>query len=266
LLGVLIGLALPLSVVAGGLAWERWGAQLSGLDREAGQDVGIYVPFRLPRRAESPEPTRLIYLNREGARLTPGMDDARINRSSIVQGAELTSADVPAFAGTTRRWNQIVACVRDRFSRYNVRVVDQRPVNDDYVMAMVGGRSELLSGGALESDPSHQGHAHSVPTGLAPFNGQPIDDAVVFVFSRKLREHARRTCETIAMEVAHAYGLDHSRHCGEIMSYLRPCGRRSFMDRELACGELQDAPCDQSDATTQNSHRRLLELLGPAAR
>jgi hypothetical protein len=67
------------------------------------------------------------------------------------------------------------------------------------------------------------------------------------------------------MEVAHAYGLDHAMNCGEIMSYLRPCGRRRFLDEDLPCGEHDERKCDRSTEMTQNSYRRLMGLWGPAS-
>ena len=100
-------------------------------------------------------------------------------------------------------------------------------------------------------------------TGLAPFNGEPIEDAIVFVFSHALRRNVRKVCETAAMEIAHAYGLDHAIHCRDLMSYKRPCGRRRFLDEAIPCGEHHARPC-KDGSPTQNSHRVLLEALGPA--
>ncbi len=260
LLGLLLGISVPALGWAGYLAWEKY--QGGGGSTAGGNTLGEYVPVLVPTPGEEPEPARVIYLNREGARLGAGTDDSSHNVSSIVERAGLSHADVPAFRGSKRRWDRIVGCVRDRFSAYDVRVVDQRPVNEPYVMVMVGGTPEILDGGEREEE--EDGHDHSHSTGLAPFNGQVIADAVVLVFSRKLRENVRRTCETISMEVAHAYGLDHAMHCGEIMSYLRPCGRRRFRDDDLPCGEHEPRKCDGSLGTTQNSHQRLMDIWGPA--
>jgi hypothetical protein len=262
LVGVLVGMLIPLLGVAGYLAWERWGGALAGDQTDAEPvDVIESVRVRIPGVRGDVETPKIIYLNREGATLTAGDDDARRNRSSIVRGANLEAITIPAFAGSPQRWNAVVECVRDRFSPFEVEVVDRRPVGRRYVMAVLGGEPSLLEGGRRDEG----AHGHSHASGLAPFNGQVVEDAVVIVFSRRLRENARRTCEVVGMEVAHAYGLDHAIHCGDLMSYLRPCGRRRFRDEDLPCGEREARPCDGTDgATTQNSFRRLLTVLGPA--
>ena len=199
-----------------------------------------------------PKTAHLIYLNREGALLTAGRDESSFNQSSIVTNAELERFEIPEFRGSARRWDDIVECIRRHFEPYDVEIVEERPIDPGYVMVMMGGEvGELLA--------SHSAHGHI--TGLAPFNGRPIENAVVLVFTRTLRESARRSCETAAMEIAHAYGLDHTRSCRDLMSYQRPCGRRRFYDEPAACGEHEDRPC-MNGGEAQNSHAMLLEVLG----
>ena len=205
-----------------------------------------------------PEPTRLIYLNREGASLRGGPDDASLNVSSIVGRSPGQRATIPAFRGTARRWSAIAKCIRSKFARYDVRVEERRPVGEDYIMAVLGGRVSDLGMGAKGED----GHGHSHATGLAPFSGEPISNAVVFIFTRTLKQSLKHSCEVAGMEIAHAYGLDHARHCKDLMTYKRPCGARIFTDRDLPCGEHKDRVCN-GGATTQNAHRRLLSVLGP---
>ncbi|MEQ9077688.1 MAG: hypothetical protein RLP09_27750 [Sandaracinaceae bacterium] len=249
--------------IGGYLAWERWGGVEGGDDDEEGMGFLESVRVRVPIAAEPTAP-RVIYLNREGATLVAGNDDSSQNSSSIVRNAGLSRAFAAPFAGTPRRWNAIVECVRDRFEPFDVQVVDQRPMGRSYIMVMVGGHPSMLDGGNEPPGAEH-GHDYAHAAGLAPFNGQAVEDAVVLVFSRRLRENARRTCEVVSMEVGHAYGLDHSMHCGELMSYLRPCGRRRFRDEDLPCGEQDARECDGVvGGTTQNSYRRLLSALGPS--
>jgi hypothetical protein len=219
----------------------------------------VPVP-RVVQALTKPRVMRTVYLNREGATLHPGADDSHVNRSSIVKSVGDVPIAYASFAGTPKRWQSIVQCVRDKFAPYDVEVVDQRPVEGDYIMAMVGGRPQDL--GAAEGAHAGDEHGHSHATGLAPFNGEAIADAIVFVFSRTLREETRATCETAAMEIAHAYGLDHARSCKDLMTYMRPCGARSFTDQAIPCGEHEERPC-KGGAPTQNSHRSLLTALGP---
>lgn len=202
-------------------------------------------------------PSRVIYLNREGASVRGGPDDAAFNVSSVAANAPNNHATIPPFTGTSSRFSAIAKCIRQKFAPFNVSVVESRPVTGDYLMVLMGGTAQDLGFHAED------GHAHSHATGLAPFNGEAIPRAVVFVFTRTLKENLQSSCETAGMEIAHAYGLDHARHCRDLMTYMPRCGARAFLDRDLACGEQADRPCAHG-AAVQNSYRRLLSVLGPA--
>ncbi len=214
--------------------------------------------MRVARRLLSPgKPSPVVYLNREGAELIGGPADALFNVSSIVASAPDNRATIPAFAGTSARWTAIVKCIREKFAPFGVRVVERRPVDAEYVMAVLGGTPSDL--GFRPKD----GHSHSHAIGLAPFSGEPIPNAVAFVFTRSLRESVQNSCEAAGMEIAHAYGLDHARNCRDLMTYMPRCGPRRFIDKDIACGEHADRSCE-GGAATQNSYRRLLGLLGPS--
>ena len=96
---------------------------------------------------------------------------------------------------------------------------------------------------------------------MAPFHGNPIGGAVVFVFTSTLKNRLEDSCDTAAMEIAHAYGLDHSFHCRDVMTYKKRCGTRRFVDEDTPCGEDEPRTCT-GGAKTQNSHKRLASLLG----
>jgi hypothetical protein len=200
-----------------------------------------------------PRVAKIIYLNREGAKLRGGRDHAPSNTSSIVASVGLGEVLVPAFSGSNSRWNEIVACVRAKFAPYDVEITDRRPVDGDrYIMAVLGGEARILG--------KTNKHVHAL--GLSPFNGEPIEDAVVMVFSGAMKNALRATCEAAAMELAHAYGLDHAHNCLDVMTYLPYCGPKSFLDRDLRCGEKVERNCHRG-AATQNAHQWLLRLLGP---
>lgn len=215
-------------------------------------DVGEYVTLPMPKAVNvKPAVSKVIYLNREGARLRAGDDDAAANTSSLVRHVKRDAVDFPAFSGSNSRWNAIVGCVRRAFAPFAVEVVDQRPLRPGYLMAMFGGHSTLLG-------PKSK---HSHATGLAPFSGEPIAGAVVLVFSRSLKNSLRNVCQTAAMEIAHAYGLDHALHCRDFMTYKGYCGVRRFVDETVRCGEKKPRDCKRG-GRSQNSHRHLLSLLG----
>ncbi len=230
--------------------WEHPGSEQVA---RAARSVGISTAVGENVSQERP----VIYLNREGATLTSGTDDSSRNVSSVVGAAGLVQYEAAPFTGATRRWNDIVSCVQDRFEAYDVNVVDQRPIEGDYIMVMIGGRP-----GDLARATGHEGRAVSRLRGVAPMGRVPIDDAVVFVFSQSMSHDARVTCETAVQEVGHAFGLDHVLDCHDPMTHLASCGRRTFRDSDTPCGENEPRTCVSGQAT-QNSHRYLLDVLGP---
>ena len=198
-----------------------------------------------------PEPSKTIFLNRDGAELIAGSDDAAAGISSVVLSGTESKVRVPKWSGTKRNWGKLMACVRDQFKPFDVQITDVRPDSKDFLMAVVGGRVQDIG---VQSN--HVG-------GLAPFSGEPVPRAVVFAFSKKLRNRVQPICETLAMEIAHAYGLDHAYHCPDVMTYLRGCGKKRFRNKTVRCGEHKKRDC-KGGSPTQNSVERLLEVLGPA--
>lgn len=216
-------------------------------------DHGDYVKVR-ERLVSAPPPSasRIIYLAREPLTLSPGDDDAAARRSSVVAAQGSATVKVPGWKGSTKAWNQVVTCVRGLFGPFDVEVTDRPPTSPDHVLVVVSGR------------PTDIGVKNPRIGGLAPFNGDVIPRAVVFAFAQQLGHQPRTVCETIGMEVAHAYGLDHAYLCKDVMTYLKPCGAKTFVDQDVSCGEGKKRPCVGGGAT-QNSFRRLMAVLGPRA-
>jgi hypothetical protein len=209
--------------------------------------------FEIPKLVDrAPRTMRTIYLHRGGVTLTAGVDASHENRSSVVKGAGLEKVKIPAFAGSDKRWRDVVTCVKKQYERFDVDIVEERPSEPGYVMAVFGGQPALLKAGKRVG-------------GLAPFNSEAIEDPVVFIFSRALGEQTRAVCETAAMEIAHTYGLDHEHTCKDPMGYLGGCGARWFQDAEFVCGEHEKRACADGKPT-QNSVARLMAVLGPRKR
>lgn len=210
------------------------------------------VRDQIAERFEPLPPTpKVIFLDRRPRTLTPGVDDAAAGVSSVIGHQGDAPRTVPGWKGSAKQWTQLVACVREQFARFDVAVSDTVPTTREHILVVVGGKAKDIG----VKDP--------LIAGLAPFNGQIIPRAVVFSFAASQSHAPRAVCETIAMEVAHAYGLDHEYLCSDVMSYLKPCGKRGFVDKDAACGEKKKRAC-AGGAATQNSFRALLATLGPA--
>src|SRR5690606_18023394 len=110
---------------------------------------------------------------------------------SIVSGG---SADVGAFSGTDAQWEQVVSCVSDMFSRFNVYVTDVEPTEGSYVESVIGGMPQDIG----------------MPWGVAgvapydPYGCQVIPNAIVYTFSDIYQgspRFVRDVCETAAQEI-----------------------------------------------------------------
>ncbi len=254
----------------GGL-WALLGFLLGGLVAAGGALLWLYLPQKTPAEEvmmealedihvgfplvlRPGEPSRVIYLNREGAVLTSGIDDARKNRSSIVSNTGKLELAFPPFRGSFSTWQRIVDCVRQKFAPFDVEVVSQRPMKGEYIMVLFGGKSTMLG---------RKGNKNKIhATGLAPFNSAPIRNAVAMVFADALHNRVRETCEIAGQEIAHAYGLDHAYNCRDLMTYLRRCSKtRSFVDKVVPCGEYEARQCADGKPT-QNSFARIASVVG----
>jgi hypothetical protein len=213
------------------------------------RDDFVRIAHRLDNR-----PSKTIYLERHSIELRPGEDDAAQGFSSILASANAKPTKSKAWTGGDAKWKALVACEKKLFEPFDVEVTDVRPHDSDFLMVVVGG---------TPADVGITGSHHV--TGLAPFNGSVIPRAIVFGFSGATNNDVRQTCETIAMEVAHAYGLDHEYLCKDVMTYLTGCGAKSFVDADVPCGEAKKRACE-GGGKTQNSFRRLSDVLGARSR
>jgi hypothetical protein len=208
---------------------------------------------RIARRLDD-KPSKVIYLERRPVQLEPGDDYAAGGISSVIANAGNVSVKTRGFSGGDAKWKSIMSCVTKLFAAFDVTVTDQRPTDDKFMMVVVGGKPSDI--GVVD------GHHVS---GLAPFNGNVIPRAVVFGFASTVENDPRAVCETIAMEVAHAYGLDHEYLCKDVMTYLRGCGAKTFVNADAPCGESKKRNCE-GGAPTQNSFKRLTDVLGANSR
>ncbi len=212
----------------------------------------------LPAREAAPSTglvaeSRVIYLNRTGVTLYPGVNDARTNRSTIASQATA----IPAWNVNATVWAETVSCIQEIFAPFDVSVVTADPGNVPHIEAVFGGSPQAL------------GMAGNV-AGVSPFtlDCSIIENSIVFTFTDVIPQNARLACEIQAQEIAHSFGLDHELLASDPMTYLEYNGERSFKDQTVSCGEYSQRACGINGSVcrpNQNSVRLLRERLGTAA-
>ena len=204
----------------------------------------------------------ILYLNRcvGGCTIKKGGGDARTHQSDIPDGAAGQDFTLTEYAWGDADWASFMLCMREVYSPYGVTVTDALPTaGEAYNEGIIAGLdSELNLGGV---------------GGIAPVTSDcsPYSYVISFSFANGYGPgNSQFLCAVAAQETGHAFGLDHSYEyadgrsaCTDPMSYRGDCGGQRFFRHEAAtCGEFQPRAC--RCGATQNSHLKLLSVLGPA--
>jgi hypothetical protein len=221
------------------------------------------------------EVSNVLYLNRctGGCNVTgtDNVNDARMHISSYISPgphvvSEYKNNDGMTGAAADAEWNQLVQCIREIYSPFNIVVQDTPPTGTgNYTEALIGG----LSGDV--------GLSQSVG-GVAPAHNscEPNDNAMSYTFANNSYyfypgEPQRRVwelCAVAGQESAHHYGLDHSYEffdgtsaCNDPMTYRTDCGGQKFFRNKAAkCGEDKVRTCFCGGL--QNTHQKILSVFG----
>ncbi len=196
--------------------------------------------------------TTLVYMNRTGGVFSPGGNDSSTNRSSLVK----ETVNFPAADLSDGDWTQVMSCVRQQFSRFNIEVTDVDPGSAPHFESVIGGSPQLIGMDAGVG-------------GVSPFTSacDMIPNSIVFSFTDVLPRDPQIICEVAAQEIAHSFGLDHEYLCSDPMTYLTGCGAKGFQDVAAPCGEGSARACAVAGKydcgyTEQNSVQRLTQRLG----
>jgi hypothetical protein len=241
---------------------------------EGGPRALVVTPPEMFTGVQAKNISPIIYVNRcTGGCLVKegGINDARADTSTIPKCASSNSGCVIAeyrdASGNTgsaadAEWNQLMTCMREVYSPFNVMITDQRPEGVSYSMAIVAG------------SPGNIGLANDI-LGVAPFAGDcsPQDNVMSFSFANHHSNTNRvmNLCWTAAQETAHALGLDHSwmfsdgtSACNDPLTYRTDCmaggGQRFFRNKPASCGDYGPMPCRCGGS--QNSHAKIRSAFG----
>ncbi|HJZ87339.1 MAG TPA: hypothetical protein VKN99_19330, partial [Polyangia bacterium] len=241
---------LPLGqvVVPGTFIGDGFSSRPRGLIKVLPQD-GPRVVYDLTRRH------RIIFVNGQGGMYRAGNDeDSRINLSSITN----SNVTMPAYSKGASAWQQFLSCIRDEYARFDAEVTDVDPGNADHIEAVISGTPDMI------------GMPQGVG-GVAPMNPDcsTVENGIVWIFEQVFGS-ATTDCEVAAQEISHAIGLDHEYLCQDPMTYLDGCGRKTFQDQDVRCGEYSPRDCMCADPRNgsprmQNSVQFMLGRLGPAS-
>ena len=206
----------------------------------------LFVMATWPSAASALD-SHLIYLNNckpNGCVIHVGNNNAVTHTSSI----PTKQSTLTAFAFSDETFGSAASCLRALFAPYDVNITTSDPGTLPRRELMLAGQSQDLglSGGSA---------------GLAPFTGQPIDNAIAFAFANTIGDNPDALCWIAASQIGHLYGLDNAHYCPDVMTYLDQCGVKAFTVIDAPCGEFSDRTC-ASGAATQNSDATLRLVIG----
>jgi hypothetical protein len=202
-----------------------------GLARAAGQEV-LYLNF-------SDGTENVIQADN---------DDSSRNRTIMGSATPYPAFTWPGVEDESARRNLIddlTRRVQEAFAPFDIVITTTRPAAGPYNMVMIGG------------DPSvFQMDARVAGVAYMDCDNRQYSN-LVFAFPRPLGGSVHGLFSTISQEAGHALGLQHSSDPTDLMYPRVDVSQRSFQDRETPVASPR-----YCEGATQNSHKRLLQLVG----
>ena len=214
--------------------------------------------------AEHAQAAQVLYFNRckGGCQITSGAtDDARTHTSTIPRGEDGITYTMTEFKHGDAVWNQIMQCLREVYSPYNIQITDEKPA------AGVAYNENIVAGSDGEINYGPAGGVSPVTSDCTPFSY-----VISYSFANDYGPDPYQLCYVAAQETGHSFGMaDHAFQfisdgrsaCSDPMSYRVDClqkGQRFFRNEAAFCGDFTKAPCN---CAGMNSHLKLLSALGP---
>jgi MYXO-CTERM domain-containing protein len=204
----------------------------------------------------------VLYFNRcrGGCTVREGTsNDVRTRTSTIPNNCPNGECTLTEFEHGDAVWNELMTCLREVYSPYNVMITDQQPAPG------VAYNENIIAGGDVQIGVQ--------AGGIAPVTGDcsPYSYAISFTFANDFGPDPLTLCYVAAQETGHAYGMgDHSwsfisdgrSACSDPMSYRVDClsnGQRFFRNEAATCGEFNQKSCS---CAGMNSHLKLVNALG----
>lgn len=214
------------------------------------------IPCDPDRAASLTTSSRLLYVNDckpGGCQVTRSQQDSALNNTSSIASQNTTMS---AYQHSDAHFDQVMECVRATMAPFDIQVTTDDPgPSVPHFEVMVAGTSQELN-------PNIDGAG-----GIAPFiNCDANRNSVLsFVFSN-MTSSITYLCTAIVHEAGHTYGLSHTLHAEDPMSY-KDLGAyaKEWQNADQTCGIEDSSPqrCSCFN-TTQNTFRALKDTFGLA--
>jgi uncharacterized protein (TIGR03382 family) len=219
--------------------------------------------------------THILFLNKCTGNCTvrPGNTD---NRSSVSDIANST-VTLTQFSQSDAVWGQVMSCMRNTFSRFNVTITDIDPGQTPHMEVMVAGVATELLG----SQGQGVGGIADFPCGQIGSCDAFMPNALVFAFANDpyYNGDPDNICSTAAQEIAHTWALDHVVDATDPMTYNNFSGIRQYKDGQKCGSDCQGGQspfgltcsgsggqathaCAMNNAATQDEVSTILTLFG----
>lgn len=193
-----------------------------------------------------------LYINRFGGSYTPAAEpNASINATNILREPRtvpsLTTATLP-------EWNSFIACLENKFARFNVEITERDPGDQPHIelAVMDHGESIGISFDVVFAAPMF---CRGDDSGTIPmFRG------VAFLMWESAG--AQDACWRGAQALAQTVGVEQVDDALDLMSNTRSSDKQ-FRDAMVACA---DGVCACNPFGMENTNRKLGELFGPRCR
>lgn len=211
---------------SGSWGWPGFAAVPQGSSVPAPED-----PYIEPAPTTAFAAPLQVHVTGTGGRVTAGeADNGPQWISRALYNAGYSYADIPAFEGTAAEWQFMMTCTQNHFAGFPIQLVDTAPTTGEWVTVVVGGQA------------AHMGQTNM--WGWASMGDKVVvERGMGFVFSQDHGPTQRAAlCETLAHEIGHLVGLDHTQECGDLMETPRSCPRTGFLEQSRAVLATSLAP------------------------
>lgn len=218
------------------------------------QDRVIPCELNKPGIAELTTSSRVLYVSDckpDGCAVTRSNQDSALNNTSSIASG---NTRMNAYMHSDEHFAEVMECVRRTMAPFDIQVVTEDPG------PMVPHFEVMTAGTSFELNPNIEGAG-----GIAPFINCAANrnNVLSFVFANQT-SNIDYLCTAIVHEAGHTYGLSHTLHAPDPMSYKElGAYQKEWQNAAQTCG-TEDASPQRCSCFSgqQNTFRALRETFG----